>query len=323
MFYRLLLQYLTLVFGLLLWPAAQAADNDKALEWIVGYAAGGGSDVVARSVAEEMGRQLKRPVIVNNKPGAATNIAAEYVARSKDFGNVMLSADLATLSANPTLFSKLSYSAEKDLASVSLLARFPLILIVSNKIPVKNFKEFLAWAKANPDALTYASAGAGSPHHLTMELLAEQAGLKLTHIPYRGAAPALTDVAGGQVPFMFVDTASGNQFIAAGRVKAIGVAGSKRIKTSPEIPTLAEQGLKGFEAYAWQGVAVPSGTSVETIKALNKALVAALNSAPVKARFQVLGVEPIPSTPEEMTAYAKAERERWARVIRNNHITID
>ncbi len=323
MFYRSLLKCMALALGLLLLPAAQAADNDKPLEWVLGYPAGGGSDAVARVVSEEMAKVLKRPVVINNKPGAATNIAADYVVRSKDFGNIIFSADFATLVANPSLFSKLSYSAEKDLASVGLLARFPMILIVSNKVPAHNLKEFMAWAKANPNALSYASAGTGSAHHLTMELFAERAGLKLSHVPYRGAAPALTDMAGGQVPMMFIDTASGAQFIASGKVKAIGLASSARLATMPELPTLAEQGLRGFEAYAWQGVAAPVGTSAESIKVLNSALNAALNSTTVKARLQAMGVEGLPSTPEKMTSYAKSERERWGRLIKANHITMD
>jgi tripartite-type tricarboxylate transporter receptor subunit TctC len=299
------------------------AQDTKPIEWVVGYAAGGGSDSVARATAEAMSKSLARPVVINNKPGAATNIAADYVARSKDYGNVMLTADFATLAANPFLFSKLSYNAEKDLTPVGMLARFPLVLVVGPQVPAKNFKEFIAWAKAQPGGVNYASAGAGSPHHLATELLREKTGITMAHVAYRGAAPALQDILGGQVPFMMVDTASGNQFVLAGKVKAIGVASAKRIATLPDVPTLAEQGLSDFEAYAWQGLAVPSGTPADTVAKLNKALVDALNSTAVQARFQALGVEGLPGTPNDMAKYVKDERERWGRLIKANGIRID
>lgn len=299
------------------------AQDTKPIEWVVGYAAGGGSDSVARATAEAMSKHLARAVVINNKPGAATNIAADYVARSKDYGSVMLTADFATLAANPFLFSKLSYNAEKDLAPVGMLARFPLVLVVGPQVPATNFKEFIAWAKAQPGGVNYASAGAGSPHHLATELLREKTGIAMTHVAYRGAAPAMQDILGGQVPFMMVDTASGNQFVLAGKVKAIGVASAKRIATLPDVPTLAEQGLSDFEAYAWQGLAVPSGTPSDTVAKLNKALVDALNSTAVQARFQALGVEGLPGTPNDMAKYVKDERERWGRLIKATGIRID
>jgi tripartite-type tricarboxylate transporter receptor subunit TctC len=302
---------------------AAAAQDSKPIEWVVGYAAGGGSDAVARATAEAMSKKLGAPIVINNKPGAATNIAADYAARAKDYGHVMLTADFATLAANPFLFSKLSYNAEKDLAPVGMLARFPLVLVVGPQVPASNWKEFLAWAKAQPGGVNYASAGAGSPHHLATELLREKSGLKLTHVPYRGAAPAMQDILGGNVPFMLVDTASGNQFVLGGKVKAIGVASAKRIATLPNVPTLMEQGLAGFEAYAWQGLSVPSGTPAETVARLNKALVDALESTAVKARFQALGVEPLPGSSAQMASYVKSERERWGRLIRDNNIKLD
>lgn len=308
---------------LALLPELALAQTDKPIEWVVGYAAGGGSDAVARTVAEAMGKSLGRNIIVNNRPGAATNIAADYVAKSKDFGNVMLTADFATLAANPTLFSKLPYDPVKDFAPVGLLARFPMILVVGPQVPAKDFKEFLAWAKSQPEGLSYASAGAGSPHHLATELLRERTGLKLQHVPYRGAAMAVQDLMGGQIPFGLMDSASVQQHIASGRLRAIGVASPARLKTLGEIPTLAEQGLAGFEAYAWQGLAVPAGTSPEAVAKLSKALQEALDSAPVKERFQTLALEALPGTPQQMAAYAAAERERWGKLIKANHIRLD
>jgi tripartite-type tricarboxylate transporter receptor subunit TctC len=300
-----------------------AAQDAKPIEWVVGYAAGGGSDSVARATAETMSRNLERPIVITNKPGAATNIAADYVARSKDYGSVVLTADFATLAVNPFLFSKLSYSAEKDLASVGMLARFPLVLVVGPQVPAKNLKEFMAWAKAQPGGVNYASAGAGSPHHLAGELLREKTGIPMTHVAYRGAAPAMQDILGGSVPFMLVDTASGNQFVLAGKVRAIGVASAQRVASLPDVPTLAEQGLADFEAYAWQGLSVPRGTPPETVTRLNKALVDALNSTAVKARFLALGVEGLPGSTADMDRYVKDERERWGRLIKANRIQVD
>lgn len=304
-------------------PAALAAYPEKPVEWVVPYPAGGGADVVARTLAEAMGKSLGQTMIVNNKPGAATNIGADYVAKAKADGQVILTADTATLAANPWLYTKLSYKAEQDLAPVGLVARFPMLLVVNPSVPVKTYKEFLAWAARQDGGINYASPGAGSPHHLATELLREQTKLKLTHIPYRGAAPAVQDVVGGQVPFMFVDTAAGYPHIISGKLRAIAVASPARIKTFADVPTFAEQGLAGFEAYAWQGLTVPAGTPAPVIATLNKSLQEALNSTAVKARFQVLGLEALGGTPEQMRAYWKQELAKWGQVIKAANIKLD
>jgi tripartite-type tricarboxylate transporter receptor subunit TctC len=303
-------------------PGLAFAQDSRTIEWVVGYAAGGGSDVVARTVADAMSKSLSQSIVINNKPGAATNIAAGYVANSKDHGHVMLSADFATLAVNPWLFAKLPYDPVKDFQPVGMLARFPLLLVISPKVPAKNLTEFLVWAKAN-GPVAYASAGVGSPHHLAAELFRERTGLSLQHAPYRGAAPAVQDLLGGQVPFGFIDTASVQQYIAAGKLRAIGVASPARLATMPEVPTISEQGIKDFTAYAWQGLVVPTGTSPDVASRLNKALQEALNSTQVKARFQALSLESMSGTPQQMTAYVDAERERWGKVIKANSIRLD
>ena len=279
--------------------------------------------MVARILSVPMAATLGQSIVINNKPGAATNIGADYAAKARPDGYVMLTGDTATMAANPALYSKLSYNVEKDFAPVGLMARFPMILVVHPSVPAKNLTEFLAWAKKQPNGVNYATPGAGSPHHLATELFRELSGLKMVHVGYRGAAPAVQDVMGGQVPMMFVDTATGYQHIQSGRLVPIGVASPKRIATFNTLPTLAEQGLKGFEAYAWQGLVVPAATPPEAVAALSKALLAALDSTEVKARFQTLGLEAIPSTPAQMAAYAKAEREKWAKVIRASNIRLD
>lgn len=294
----------------------------KTIEWVVPYPAGGGTDVVARTLAEAMGKSLGQTLIINNKPGAATNIGADYVARAKGDGYTIMSADTATLAANPFLYSKLSYSAEKDFAPIGLTVRFPMILVVNPQVPAKNLQEFLAWAKAQNGA-NYATPGAGSPHHLATELLRNQTGVVFTHVPYRGAAPAVQDVVAGQVPFMFVDTASGYPFITSGKLRSLGIASPKRVKNFEDIPTLQEQGLKGFEAYAWQGLVAPASTPKDVIAKLNTALLAAMDTTAVKARLQTLGLESIPSNPAQMAKYAADERTKWSQVIKSAHIKLD
>ena len=304
------------------WSLSQTYPN-KPIEWVVPYAPGGGTDTVARSLGQAMGTTLGQSIVIVNKPGAATNIGAEYVARAKPDGYVLMSADTGTLAANPFIYSKLSYNAEKDFTPVGLTVRFPLILVVNPSVPANNLKELLTWIKSQANGVSYATPGAGSPHHLATELFRETGHLNLSHVPYRGAAPAVQDVAAGQVPMMFVDTASGYQFITAGKLRAIGVASTQRVKNFENIPTLSEQGMKNFEAYAWQGLVVPTGTPAEIVNTLNKALLAALNTTEIKARLQVLGLEAIPSSPQQMGEYAAKERAKWAPIIKSSNIKAD
>lgn len=304
-------------------PASLLAQDHRPIEWVVGYAAGGGSDVVARTVAEAMGRTLGATIVINNKPGAATNIAAGYVASARDTGHMLFTADFATLAANPWLFAKLPYNAEKDFIPVGMLARFPLLLVVNPNVPARNFREFVAWAKAQSNPVGYASAGIGSPHHLAGELLRERTGLKLQHVAYRGAAPAVQDLLGGQVAFGLIDTASVQQYVAAGKLRAIAVASPARLATLPEIPTLSEQGLTDFTAFAWQGLVVPAGTPAETVARYGKALQLALESTQVKARFQALGLEGMPGTAQQMASFTRQERERWGKLVQSAGIKLD
>ncbi len=308
-------QFIALAALALTWGAEPAHAQGKPIEWVVGYAVGGGSDLVARSVAEAMGKSLNRTIVINNKPGAGTNIAADYVARSKDVGNILFSADFATLAANPFLFSKLSYDAQKDFQPVGLLVRFPMFLVINNDVPANNLKEFMAWVKAQKDPVPWGSAGPGSPHHLVGELFRETSGLRLQHVGYRGAAPAIQDVIAGQIPAMWVDSASILPFLEGKRVRPIGVASAQRLSLTPEVPTIAEQGLAGFEGYAWQGLVVPAATPADATLAYAKALQEALASTPVKARMQALGVETMPGTPAQMASFAQAERKKWGDVI--------
>ena len=307
----------------LLGLAQAQTPSGKPMEWVVGFAAGGGSDAVARGVAEAWAKQINRNIVVINKPGAGTNIAAEYVARSRDYGNVVFTADFATLAANPHLFPKLSYIAQDDFVPISLLARFPLLLVVNKQLPIQNFQDFKTWAKATPDKLSYGSPGLGTPHHLATELLAQQMGVKMTHAPYRGAGPAMLDIIGGQLPFMLVDSAAGMPHITTGKVRAIGVASAQRLKSLPQVPTLIEQGVTGFEAYAWQGLVAPKGTDDATVQMWSKTVQETLKSPVVQARFEALALEPLPSSPERMREFWLSEKQRWGEVIKTAGIKLD
>ncbi|RRH92246.1 tripartite tricarboxylate transporter substrate binding protein [Variovorax beijingensis] len=295
----------------------------KPIRWIVPYAAGGGSDFLARTVAQTLSTQVGQPVLVDNKPGGNTALAAAETARAPADGYTVLSADNGTLVFNPALYKSLSYNPTKDLTPVTLMGKFPMILVVGANSGIASARDFIAKAKAKPGDLSYASAGAGSPHHLAMELLKVEAGLFMVHVPYRGAAPALADVVGGQLPAMMVDLAAGAGFIKGGKVRALAVANPTRLPQLPDVPTFAELGYKNVEAAALVGVVVPSATPAEAVNTLNRQLVAAINEPSVRTRMIDFGVEPVANTPAQYAALLKSETVRWHKLIRDLKITLD
>lgn len=304
--------------------AAQAqAYPSKPIRWLVPYPAGGGSDFLARTIGQALSAQTGQPVLVDNKPGGNTAIGASEVARAPADGTTVLSADNGTMVFNSALYKNLSYSPTKDLAPVTLMGRFPMILVVSPAVTAKDAREFIAQTKANAQGINFASAGAGSPHHLAMELLKTEAGLKMTHVPYKGAAPALTDVAGGQVPAMMVDMAAGAGFIKGGKVRPLAVANATRLPQLPDVPTFAELGFKNVEAAALVGMVVPAATPAETIAALNQRVVAAIHEPGVHKKLSDFGVEPVGSTPAQFAELIKSETTRWHKLIRDLNITLD
>ncbi|KCV34165.1 tripartite tricarboxylate transporter family receptor, partial [Bordetella bronchiseptica 00-P-2730] len=260
-------------------PTAQAADTypSKPVRWVVPYAAGGGSDFLARTVSQGLAPRMGQPVVVDNKPGGNTAIGASETARAQPDGYTMLSADNGTLVFNPALYQKLSYDAVKDLAPVTLMGRFPMILVAGPGLKATDVKGYIEEVRARKEGMDYASAGAGSPHHLAMELLKVETGTNLVHVPYRGAAPALADVAGGQIPAMMVDLAAGAGFIHGGKVRALAVANPTRLAQLPDVPTFAELGFKNVEAAALVGIVVPAATPAPVIDTLNRQLVATIN----------------------------------------------
>ena len=306
------------------WAAAQqAAWPDQPLRWVVPYPAGGGTDVLARTVAEAMRQTLGQQIVVDNRPGAAPNIGGPAVATAKPDGNTFMSADNAILAFNEHLFTKLPFNPEKDFTYVGGISRFPLALVVHPSFEAKTVKEFLAYARANPGKLNYASPGNGSPHHLAMEMFKNRTNTFLTHIPYRGAAPAMQDVMGGQVPCMFLDLAAGLPVIQSGKVRALAIGSAKRVAALPDVPTLAEAGVPNTEVYAFQGILAPAGMPAAITARLNGDLNKALLNPAVVKRMTDFGMEALPGTPEQFRAMARAESKRWGEIIKAAGVKLD
>jgi tripartite-type tricarboxylate transporter receptor subunit TctC len=296
---------------------------EQLVKWVVPYPAGGGTDVIARTLADAIRPGLGQSLVIDNRPGASTNIGADLVAKSKPDGYTIMSADNAVLAFNEFLFGKLPFNPEKDFTYIGAIGRFPLALVVNPEFPAKDFKAFLAYAKANPGKLNYASPGNGSPHHLAMEMFKNRTGTFITHIPYRGAAPAMADVMGGQVNCMFLDLASGLQIMQAGKVRVLAIGSAQRSKLLPDIPTLAEVGVPNTEVFAFQGVLGPAGMPPAVVGRLNAELNKAFSNPAVQKRFTDFGMEALPGTPEQFAALSRGEAKRWGPIIKAQGIRLD
>ncbi|APW36136.1 ABC transporter substrate-binding protein [Rhodoferax koreense] len=302
---------------------AQADYPNQVVRWIVPYPAGGGTDVLARTVAEAMRATLGQQVVIDNRPGASTNIGAQIVATARPDGYTIMSADNALLAFNEHLFGKLAFSPEKDFSYIGGISRFPLALVVNPGFEAQTLKDFIAYAKANPGKLNYASPGNGSPHHLAMEMFKARTGTFITHIPYRGAAPAMQDVMGGQVPCMFLDLAAGLPVIQSGKVRALAIGSAQRASQLPGVPTLAEAGVANSEVFAFQGILGPAGLPAPVVSRLNGDLNKALASAAVQKRMADFGMEALPGTPEQFRQFARSEALRWGPIIKATGIKLD
>ena len=309
--------------GAALLPAFSASAQANTLRWVVPYPPGGGTDVLGRTLAETMRGPLGMTIVVENKPGASTNIAAQEVARAAPDGRTVLQADNALMAFNEHLFKKLPVDPDKDFSYIGGIAKFPLALVVHPDFPARTFKEFMAYLRAHPGQVNYASPGNGSPHHLAMEMFKNRTKTFLTHIPYRGAAPAMADVMGGQVPCMFLDLASGLSVIQSGKVRALAIGSAKRIATLPDVPTLGEVGVADTEVFAFQGILGPKGLPANVTQRLNADLNKALASPAVVKRMQDFGMEALPGTPEQFRALARAEAKRWGEVIKAAGVKLD
>ena len=304
-------------------PAGAADYPEKPIRWLVPYPAGGGSDFLARSIGNALQARVGQSIVIENKPGGNTSIAANDVARSAADGYTVLSADNGTLVFNPALYKKLSYDPVKELAPVTLLGVFPMILVADPQSGLNSVKDVIERARSDKAGLNYASAGAGSPHHLAMELFNAELDLKMIHVPYRGASPSLTDVAGGQIPIMMVDLAAGAGFINGDKVKPLAVANPTRLPQLPDVPTFAELGYPNVVAAAQVGMVTTAGTPKETIDTLNKQVVATLNEPEVRKKLVDFGIQPIGNSPEEYAKLLQTETQRWHKLIGELGIKLD
>lgn len=297
-------------------PAQAQIGSDKPVRIVVPFAAGGPTDVIARVLAPKLSASLKRTVIVENRVGATGAIGASYVAKSAPDGDTLLLGTSSIMAANPNLSANLPFDPVADFAPVSLVATIENILVVHPSVPVKTVGELIAYAKANPGKLTYASSGIGSTYHLGAELFRSQTGIEWTHVPYKGAAPAIQDVLAGHVNLMFDNTSSAIPNIKAGRVRALGVASLKRYPTLPELPTIAEEGLPGYETTIWLALFVPARTPVATIQTLHRAVQEAVDSPEYKERMTALDMQPRVSSSQELADYLKSDLAKWAKVVK-------
>ncbi|MDR2300065.1 MAG: tripartite tricarboxylate transporter substrate binding protein [Comamonas sp.] len=305
-------------------PAAFASGDypNKPIRLVVPYPPGGPTDIVARVVAQKLQEQLGQSIIVDNKPGAGANLGAEQVARSTPDGYTLMVATTAH-AINPSLFSKLNYSITKDFTPISQLTSGPLVIVATPTLQASNVKELIALAKSRPGGLNYASSGNGQSTHLSAELFSAMAGVKMNHVPYKGSAPALTDVMSGQADLMFDTMLSSMPFVKGGKLKAIAVTSSERSPSAPDIPTIAEAGLPGYEAIAWNGMLAPAGTPKEVIDRLNAALRTVLQSPDVKQRFDGQGFAAKWDTPSAFGSFLNAEVEKWGKVVKTSGAKVD
>ena len=288
----------------------------RPIRMLVGFAPGGGTDLTARPVAQKLGELLGQQVIVENRPGVGGNIATELVVRAAPDGYTLLMGTIAALSINPTLYRDLTFDPEKDLAPIIQVVDVANVLALHPSVPANSVKELIALAKQR--SLSAGSSGIGATGHLSIELFNLLAGVKLVHVPYKGGGPAMTDLVGGQVDLVFATTASAGPQIKGGRIKGIAVTTARRSALMPELPTVAEAGLPGFEVNNWYGMVAPAKTPRAIIDRLNAATTKVLNSPEVKATLYGQGLDPAPGTPEQFGAYIRSERIKWAKVIRES-----
>ena len=287
----------------------------KPIKLIVTYPPGGGADLMARLVAPRMAETLGQPVVVENKPGAGGQIGAAEVARAAPDGYTIL-LDAANHAVNPSLYATLPYDPAKAFAPISLLVRFPNVLVVNPQFPAKDVKELIAMAKAKPGSVAFASSGSGSAQHLAGELFRQRAGVDMTHIPYKGGGPALNDVIGGQVPIFFGNMASSLPHVKAGKLRALAITGSKRSDALPDVPTMAEAGLPDYEVNEWNAIFAPAGTPAPIVAKLAEAIAKALHAPDVRERVASLGGEIAALGPQDTARFVSEQTETWGKVIR-------
>jgi tripartite-type tricarboxylate transporter receptor subunit TctC len=315
---RLLLTFIA--FQSLAFAAFAQSSGDKVMRIVVPFAAGGPTDILARVLAPKLALSLKRNVIVENRVGGTGGIGATFVAKSAPDGDTLLLGTSSIMAASPNLTPNLTYDPVNDFVPISLIATIENLLVINPSVPVKNVKELVAYAKANPNKLSYASSGIGSTYHLGAELFAAQTGIEWTHVPYKGAAPAIQDVLAGHVQVMFDNTSSAIPNVKAGKLRALGVASLKRYPTLPDLPTIAEEGVAGYETTIWLGFFAPAKTPPAILQKLNKDIQDAVNSVEYKEKLIALDIQPKVSSSQELAAFLKADLAKWAKVIKDANI---
>jgi len=284
---------------------------------LIPFTAGSAADIIARAMEPAMRERLGQPFVIDNRGGAGGNIAAEMTAKATPDGHTIMMATIGTHAINYSLYSKLSFHPQRDFTPVALVAESPNALVINPKVQATSIQELIALAKSKPGGLNYGSSGAGTTVHLSAELFSVLTGIKMTHVPHKGAAEALTSLLGGQTDLMFASLSSSIPLIKAGRLRAFAVTGAKRSPSIPELPTVAEAaGLKGYEASAWFGIVGPAGMPKGAVVALNKAALSALEDAEVRKRLFNAGVEIRTSSPEDFARYIESEMQKWAKVVR-------
>jgi tripartite-type tricarboxylate transporter receptor subunit TctC len=306
-------------------PFAHAQDDypNRTVRIIVPFAPGGSTDVVARILADKLGTELKQSFVVENRAGAGGNIGADAVAKASPDGYTLLMGTTGVLAINKYLYKEMSFDPERDLVPVSYTSLITNILVVNPQVPAKTVSELVALARAKPGSLTFASSGAGSSTHLSAELFKSMAGVDILHVPYKGSSQAITDLMGGQVTMLFDNAPSSIPFVEQGKLRALAVTSTKRLPNLPDVPTLDEAGVKGYESLSWSGIMAPAGTPKRVIDKLNAAIEKILRDPDVKQRFASLGVDPVGGPPEAFSRHIRAESEKWARVVKTANITLN
>lgn len=297
--------------------AQPAAWPSKPIKLVVGYAAGGATDVIARIVAVELGKQLGQPILVDNRAGANSNVGAEVVARAPADGYTLYVYTIAN-TINASLYDKLGYDPLKDFEPMGLIAKVPNILVVNPQLPIKTLADYVSFAKSSPNGITFASAGSGSSIHLSGELFKMAARVPMLHVPYRGSAPAVTDLLGGQVQSMFDNAPSALPHVRGGKLQAIAITSPQRSSLLPEVPTVAESGFPGFDVQSWFGIAGPAGTPQAVVQRVNAELLKVLALPEVRQRLLNLAATPEPGTPAQMRSWTLSEAKRWREVVKQS-----